>query len=449
MKKIQLLLIICLVVLPLSVYAQDADSDSFWENAALWPEDDSVWENDPFWIDTGTVQKKDNAARNEPQKPRMKNRGFEIGLVNLDIGIANNFLAASEFFQETFVIDMDEFKKGLNMGLNFMISPFHFQYNKDDNWGFGLATNVEGALFANLSGDMLSISEAADKVSDIGGGIFAETGVNAFFHVKQFKVKVKPALYFPIVYVKQPAMSYTRKTITQNDGTRETVLDVSWTMRAYTIGSFENMDNGFNISAAPGIDINLGAEYPLAKVLGLSDKFKFLDFDVGLDFVHVPFIPATMKDYMETSGSIGTGNEPLDILNIDQEKLINISGDPVYGQDSFAALRPFKMLAWADWRPFESPIFTLTPLFGFAINPLYNEVFSIESGLKARLDLDNMFMVTLGINYEDRLWKNSIAFALNLRAVEFDLGLDIRSQDFLKSWQGSGLGVVLGLKFGW
>jgi hypothetical protein len=441
MKKMLLLLVVCFVILPFSVYAQDADQ----EDDTLWSDDGSAWENE----EAAWGNADDPWSYGGPKGPfRMKNRMVEVGLGNVEFGVANDFLAASEFFKETFVIDLDEFKKGLNMGLNFMVSPLHFQFNKDDEWGFGLITKIDGTLFMNLVGDMLSIKEADSAKSDIGGGIFAEMGVNAFFHVKQFKVKIKPALYFPIVYVKQPTMTYTRKTVGP-EGAKETVLDVSWTMRSYTIGSFEDPSGSFDISASPGVDLNLGAEYPLAKVLGLSERYKFLDFDVGLDFIHVPFIPAMMKDYMEISGNIGSGNEPIDVLNVDQNKFLNISGDPVFGQSELAALRPFKMLIWADWRPFEGPIFTLTPLFGFAINPLYNEVFSLEGGLKARLDMANLFLVTLGINYEDRLWKNSLAFVLNFRAVEFDFGVDLRSQDFLKSWGAAGVGLSLGLKFGW
>jgi hypothetical protein len=53
------------------------------------------------------------------------------------------------------------------------------------------------------------------------------------------------------------------------------------------------------------------------------------------------------------------------------------------------------------------------------------------------------------MGYEDRLWKNSIDFALNLRAFELDFGFDMRSQDFLKSWTAAGLDAFVGLKFGW
>jgi hypothetical protein len=112
-------------------------------------------------------------------------------------------------------------------------------------------------------------------------------------------------------------------------------------------------------------------------------------------------------------------------------------------------MRPFKMLLWADWKPFGIVPLSFIPTVGFSINPLYNQLFSMECGVKVRYDLLNIFIATLGIGYHDRLWKNSIDLALNLRAVELNLGFDLRSPEFLKSWAGGGYNVNLGLKFGW
>jgi hypothetical protein len=107
------------------------------------------------------------------------------------------------------------------------------------------------------------------------------------------------------------------------------------------------------------------------------------------------------------------------------------------------------MLFYAKYRPNESQIFSLIPSLGFSISRLYAQLGSIEGGLSARCDLSNIFITTIGINYNDRRWKNSIDFVLNLRVFEFDLGISFQSSDFVKSFQGAGLGVAVGFKFGW
>jgi hypothetical protein len=49
----------------------------------------------------------------------------------------------------------------------------------------------------------------------------------------------------------------------------------------------------------------------------------------------------------------------------------------------------------------------------------------------------------------DHKWKNSIDYTLNLRLVQFDMGIIFQSQEFVKSWQGDGFGFNFGLKLGW
>lgn len=421
MKKIFLiLLVVGLFIFPLNLFADDIAEGEETEET----EDDSFPE-----------EKKGSH--------RMKDRTVEIGLANLDVGFSNDFLTLSQFFQDKVSINIDELEKGLNFRADIWISPLYFQYNNNDKWGFGLSTNVDILGIAGISGKMLTIDEARNEKSDIGGAIFAELGFHGFFSINKFKIKVKPALYFPIMYLK-PDISYTYHVA--DDGT---IVDFDYGMRIYTAGSFEG---NFSLTTAPGIDLYAGVEFPLASEIGLSEILPFLDFDVGLDMYGLPLIPATMKDYMEISGQIG-GDQPFNFFGGDTNWNNFMSGgDTVYGKDNSGKhiLRPFKMVAWADWRPiFGFKIFSLKPALGFAVSPLYIQPVSLEAGVTARIDLLNIFIASLGINYFDRQWKNSIDLVLNLRAFELDLGVNFQSPDFAKSFSGGGLGVNFGLKFGW
>jgi hypothetical protein len=156
-----------------------------------------------------------------------------------------------------------------------------------------------------------------------------------------------------------------------------------------------------------------------------------------------------LSSYTQYTGSVGNG--ALEGLNLsDFFSSLNPASEISSGEDSVNIDRPFKMFFWVNWRPFkESPVFTITPLIGFSIDQLYIEPFSMEGGLSACLNIRNIFLVRLGINYMDRMWINSLNLAFNLRLFEIDIGVDIRSQDFLKSWEGGGLGLNVGLKFGW
>jgi hypothetical protein len=202
----------------------------------------------------------------------------------------------------------------------------------------------------------------------------------------------------------------------------------------------------FNLPS-PGIDFNAGFEYPLAEALGLKDKHPLLDFGIGLDLIHIPLLPSSMSDYMEIIVNVGN-DEPIDVLDEGGEGLDITIEDDAWGSEKISILRPFKMLVWADWRPLGTQLLTVIPTLGIAANPLYTQPISFEGGIKARLDVSNIFIATLGMGYHDRLFKNSIDFALNFRAVEIDFGVCSQSPDFLKSFMG-GVDLSAGLKFGW
>jgi len=52
------------------------------------------------------------------------------------------------------------------------------------------------------------------------------------------------------------------------------------------------------------------------------------------------------------------------------------------------------------------------------------------------------------MGYYDRLWKNSLDMSLNLEVFELNIGVDLRSQSYVKSWTGGGFGVNAEFKFG-
>jgi hypothetical protein len=381
---------------------------------------------------------KDNPPRKEVRIP---DRIFEMGL-NVGVDFSNNFLSINDVFKETMILDIDKFKDGLKMNFGFNLTPLHFSVNSKKGWGFGLSTSIDATGILGLSGEMLSFQKADDSKSELSGAVFASAGLDIYFPVQKFKVKFRPSAFYTVAYIK-PDISYTYNIL--DEGAQ---LFIDYNVKVFTAFPMEDFPNNFQLTAMPGFDFSLGFEYPLSKETGMSDKIPFLDFDFGLDFINIPVVPSTMKNYMKMSGSTGSKTP------VEMEGLISsfedIEMEPVYGEGSEKISRPFRVIARADWRPFlGSRLFTITPSFGFSLNDIYMKPFSYEAGLKARLDLINLLIVTAGISYEDRLWVNSYNLALNFRAVELNIGANLRSQDFFKIWDGYGIGAYFGLKFGW
>ncbi|MCL2184928.1 MAG: hypothetical protein FWB86_03615 [Treponema sp.] len=384
----------------------------------------------------------------ETPKPfRIGDRSFEVG-INAGFSVSNDFLSFDKIFQEKLVINLDDLRKGFKINFGMDATPFYLKFSPaHKKWGFGLFIGVDAVGAIDLHGDMLSFNKTSKSESDLGAAVFALAGIDTFFHIQKFKVKVNPTVFYPVAYIKRDAFSY--KYINSDEGTQ---LAIGYDFRLYTGFARSELSSlipdEFNLTASPGVDISLGVEFPLAKELGISKLLPFLDFDVGLDFKSIPIVSSTVRDYARYTGTIGI-DEPIDLTggNFDLDNFFSTSDSVGKGEEK--AYRPFKMVIWANWRPFGSEFLTLTPIVGFAISPQYNvQPESLELGIKARLSLANLLILTVGICQEDRVWKNNADLALNFRAFEFNIGVNLQSSDFLKSW-GSGIGLNAGLKFGW
>jgi len=417
MRKL-FIFIICFFTLPFFVYSLEE------------------WEIDPLEEAPNAVteEKEKKAEPSAPRKFRMPNRGFEIG-INADVGLSNNFLTINEFFKETLVLDLDRLTDGLKANFGVGVTPFYLKIESKKGWGFRLFSGVDVLGIFDLSGDMLSFQRADDSKSMLGGAMFVSAGLDVFFPIHKLKIKFRPAVYYTLAYMK-PDITYA-----YNPDPQGIQLGIDFNMKIFTAfpmdGFPDNFSEDFQLTADPGVDFSAGVEFPL-----------FKSVDIGLDIYNVPLVPSTMRDYMQISATLGSMN------SVSMEELFSSfeAGDivPVYGVGEEKINRPFKALLWASWRPFlGSSVFSVIPTFGFSVNELYLEPFSLEGGLKVRLDLANFIVLSVGLGYYDHLWRNSADIVINIRLIEIDVGVDLRAHDFEKIWDRYGLGARVGVKLGW
>jgi hypothetical protein len=459
MKKLPAFLL--MIYISLFLWAQDDDTKDFASR---------IWE-------PGNIE--DEEETEEPAPFRLKNRTLEFSILNISVDVANNFITAKDTFRSPFyiikniddikqdptliyrddiVIDLDDFFSGFKFNFNTVIKPFSFNFNHNDQWGFGLDIghiNATGNVL--LSGTMMRLQKAKDEKFGVGAAIFADVGIPIFFYYDEVKIKIRPSAYVPFLYT-EPGVTYTSKDIDE-DGTRGdgTQFKVRYDMRLYSLVDMnEDIMQGMkdNVRGIPGN--NLGYDFRLC----LEYPWDY-DLDVGVDIVNipVPFAAARLYHYAQLDGKAFLDTSFVDLADLANGEDIpkdaydypdNPKIKSGYDSDGKKIYRPFAMLFYAHYRPSEeSDTLTLIPSLGFSLNWLYPQIFALEGGLSARFDFANILIPVFGINYNDRRWKNSIDIILNLRAFELDFGLSTQSQDFIKSFKGAGLGVNFGIKLGW
>lgn len=382
------------------------------------------------------------------KKLLVSERSFEFGLAYFNVNFANSFLTISDFLKEVIIIDLDKLADGFNFNLGANVTPLYFNIRSKEGWGIGLSVNINAIGVLNLSGNLLSINEAIKDNSDIGGAVFSSATLNTFFSVEDLKVKINPSMYYTLAYVTPP--KYTPSSLIYTlDYSNGTVMCIDYAVRIYKGYALEG--NKFSFTSNPGLDFSIGFEYPLAKKIGLTGIFSFLDFDLSLDIINIPFIPSVMADCTMIKGRIGR-DEPIKLINNDDEDDGGlISSDEIFkGEKLVKVSRPFRMIVKADWRPlFGSKFITVTPVIGFCYSDLYYNPVSMEAGLNACLNFGNLFLLKAGFNYTERIFVNNFGITFNSKGFEFDIGVDFRSNKFIQIWSGTGVGLNFGLKFGW
>jgi len=381
---------------------------------------------------------------------RLKNRRFEISLLNTSVGFNNSFLAAKDIFQETMVINLDDLSRGFQTEFGLNLTPIAININAKDKWGFGFDIgNVTAFGNVDIADKLLTFQQTDRTKFGAGGAAFVDVGLPIFFHVRKLKIKLRPSAYLPIAYA-EPNITYS---FTEKGNLFK--LMINYDMYVYAPLSLEEIidEGSLDINSllsllnttTLGFDMNAGFEFPINSWL-----------DAGVNLTNIPLSSSLVNHYMRL-----TGEAFLDASVFDIQSLI-LGGDmpedyfgfpddftPSYGTGEKSIPRPFKFVTYAVYRPLKTPLISLIPNLGLAFSSLYAQPVSLEAGLKFKLDLANMFVTTVGVNYEDRAWRNSINFAINLRLLEIYFGVITGSQSFVKSFQGAGLGANVGLKFGW
>jgi hypothetical protein len=381
-------------------------------------------------------------------------RVFELGF-NTGVGFANSYIGAKEIFKKTIDIDLTQEPRPLyfDFGADF---DFFININIKDKMGIGFFTGLDAQGQFSLSEDIQKFLQGnqigTTYEGDIGtgGAVFIEAGAHGFFHIKKFRIALRPAYYFPVAYMK-PNAHYILNTNNAGGGSANFDYDIA----LYTpfslegdLGNFTNMNNFSlsNITGRGGVDLEAAVDFLL-----------FPKLSIGASVVHIPIFPAQLVDKTAIRGSINLNSEDMIDQLIDGTLDLGSNSTIESLQDAVYIFRPFKFRINAAYTPFSFKVFSLSliPQIGYAYNEIYIKPHSFEGTLKIRLGLFNiirsnpLLAFTLSTGYEDKLWRHGVDFILNLRALQLDIGAAVQSEDFVNSFKVSGVDVNVGLRLGW
>jgi hypothetical protein len=369
---------------------------------------------------------------------------------------ANSYLRTGDVFKEKITLDISRMAGDLGNGLGVFFDT-HLEafvnFNLGAVWGFGFFTGMDALGQFKIPQSMVELlaeGNHLDKTySDslgLGAAAFYEAGLWASAKIRRIKFTVRPAYFLPLAYLNNPRVNYTFAL--KDDGS----ITVEGNFRAemYTafshdsvvvitdtgsIGDFPGTIDLVDLLGHGGIDLVLRAEYPV-----------YHNFTVGATLGHIPLVAAQLTEKYTLSGGFGITKTIEDIIKQD----FNISSDLVnkYGVEQKAVFRPFKIGADAVYRPFNIRLVTLRPELALVFNSVYETPVYLDFGITGELNLADIFVIDVGTHLEDLVWKERVGLTLNLRIVELIAGITTQSQQFVRSFQGAGFGVDIGLRVG-
>ena len=414
----------------------------------------------------------------EIDKPK---RWFEVGM-DLDASVSENLLGLTEVMHKDLVIDLpDIYRKMGNGGFKFNLGmrPSYFMNFFIDGWGIGTKTEVNYAASLGISKDLFKIlAEGTDLDEDMQIGFsfnmqsFLSQSLSLGFNVGDFRVKVTPSYYLPLIYLPDPhtvlniRMDSDGKISGNMEGVFElySIVDLSSGIEGETFSTdaiaeaFSSLDSSEVLDQmkeviikGAGIDLSASVQYPLLE-----------DLDLGA-YTTIPIIPGTLHNKISGGVTFSAVSEEgiLDWLTSNDENKgdnpFNIEGPnqtPMTAEKAeYRVSRPFRLGVEAAWRPIGN-WFVLHPMLGVAMrNPVGDEGFALDRIYpEYRLALDMTFLYVLGLSvstqYIDQVFAHTIGLSLNTRILELDASVGVCGADFLKSFTIRGVQANVGFRIG-
>jgi hypothetical protein len=387
------------------------------------------------------------------EKPR---RYVEFGF-NLETGFANNYLGYKDFFNEDHVIDLNLTKMGVyDFNFAWDISSHTFFTISGSEFSVGLFAGVEGLIYGTISKGLFNLLSQGNSSSfsqaelAFGGGLFADVGIKAEKQLGKLRLLVSPGIFLPLVYIPKPVITFTVRTKEDDMSIAgQLAMDIYSPIALGKDGEFSlDLANLSSVtdSGALGLDVSVGTEYALSSIL-----------DAGVLISHIPLSASRLSYRARVKGLFEFNPESaeaegslLDRLQAGEiDSLITIE-DPelTYSRGITFVSRPLRFDLYALFRPFSTQFLVLRPNAGISLFTLYGSSPCFNLGLEGQINLWRLFSVSLGTGYTELIWKHWLGINLNLRFVELNLGLSLRSQEFTESFKLNGLGLSLGLHIG-
>ncbi|MDR2094950.1 MAG: hypothetical protein LBP76_05455 [Treponema sp.] len=372
-------------------------------------------------------------------------RMLEFG-VDAEAYAANNLLRLGDIFNvhKTLTIDL------VNVNVRELIvagggeADVFFSLNLRNGYGISVFAGLDGTVYGTVPESLMRLlgrgnagSGSLDGNLNIGGSVFAEAGIKGTGRFNRLRLAVKPSVFMPVIFIPASGADYSVST-TEDAINAHGLFDLD-IYSAYALGEESGSSSRDNDTLPLGFDISAGAEYALLPTL-----------DLGASISHLPLVPARMSHRMHISSGEFTITSTLDELTAGDIDLPEPEFVTSYDSNAdFYVLRPFRLNAYINYKPDAAGLFVIRPSLGFSLLSIDNYAPCFNAGIEGQVNVLKIFSIALSAGYVERIWAYNFRFMLNFHVAEMLFGVSLRETGFANAFDARGLGVSLGLRFGY
>lgn len=377
-------------------------------------------------------------------------RYFEIK-TGTNFDISNNLFAANDFMKQNLVIDLRKIadecpENGFNIRTD--VSPSVEMNLNIKDFHLGIASGVEvyedmdlGKGLFDLLGYGNTIGETLEFSFKNDADVFAYSQIGVGFAVGKLKLRFTPAVFIPIISVHGGGGELT--VLNDSDGNLKVAMDIN--MDVYSVAEMKSEGDGVNFDYDSdkilnsalhgyGFDLAAGFSYPLGTTI-----------NVDLDF-RVPVLPG----YLNYKSTINGGFEyNMKLTDFQSSEKTSKDTTVTNVEERIAINRPLKTNVYFSQNLLGN-IFNTKAGLGFGIRRPFSDYseFYPEYYFGMTLNLVEVFKIGFSTQYTNQLFIHQLGTTLNLRLIQFDLGISTQSSSFKKSVSVGGVGVYTYITIG-
>lgn len=399
---------------------------------------------------------------------KWNDRSFEID-ISAPISVSNNLLTLNDVFQEVLLIDFTKIADEMpDSGFNTILSvkpSVSISLDIPKGIIFGVTSGIDVYSKVSVSKSLFEFLGYGNQLNqDVDIGLdgyldtFAYIQADIGWNTKKFKIKLSPSVYSALFHATTKGSNF----VISNSDKGDFSYNLNGNINLYSLFKLEDSliqdikDKNFEALGNKALEMVKQGFEDLKNSVGIDLKtqveYDFTKIFTGFAKVNIPLIPASL-DYVvpiSVTSDFATSINDLTSGNFTAPSFTNDFGNQK--KERITLNRPLKITLGGNFHAWNN-VMEYTGSFGLGFDHPFSSLHDdvscyVDYSLGMRVGLWDILNFYLSTERTDRIFIHKFMLAINLKFMEFDVGIASEASSLVKSFNAAGLGAFGNVKIG-